>query len=152
MELNVTSAEHSGSESATEDNATDKEDESKSQREEVKCERAVTPGDVSPTCKRLSPKPGKSIETPLFTHHKPRSWHPSCVDHNNLTCPLVSLPRLSPGLSVCDPLLFQQWPGQRWYSLSEPLLLFLPSQPISSAGAVPPAHGRHQQLGALPCF
>uniref|UniRef100_A0A665UHP0 Diencephalon/mesencephalon homeobox 1a n=1 Tax=Echeneis naucrates TaxID=173247 RepID=A0A665UHP0_ECHNA len=59
MELNVTSAEHSGSESATEDNATDKEDESKSQREEIKCERSVTPGDVSP-CKRLSPKPGKN--------------------------------------------------------------------------------------------
>lgn len=60
MELNVTSAEHSGSESATEDNATDKEDESKSHREETKCERAATPGDVSP-CKRLSPKPGKNL-------------------------------------------------------------------------------------------
>lgn len=59
MELNVTSAEHSGSESATEDNATDKEDESKPQREEMKCERPVTPGDVSPVCKRLSPKAGK---------------------------------------------------------------------------------------------
>lgn len=67
MELNVTSAEHSGSESATEDNATDKEDESKSQREEMKCERAVTPGDVSPGCKRLSPKPGKNIGFLIFT-------------------------------------------------------------------------------------
>lgn len=63
MELNVTSAEHSGSESATEDNATDKEDESKSQREELKCERAGTPGNVSPACKRLSPKPGKNIDS-----------------------------------------------------------------------------------------
>lgn len=59
MELNVTSAEHSGSESATEDNATDKEDEGKSQREEMKCERPATPGDVTP-CKRLSPKPGEN--------------------------------------------------------------------------------------------
>lgn len=59
MELNVTSAEHSGSESATEDNATDKEDESKPQRQEMQSERAVTPGDVSPLCKRLSPKPGR---------------------------------------------------------------------------------------------
>ncbi|KAF3858493.1 hypothetical protein F7725_011694 [Dissostichus mawsoni] len=57
IELNVTSAEHSGSESATEDNATDKEDEGKSQREEMKCERAATPEDRSPGCKRLSPKP-----------------------------------------------------------------------------------------------
>lgn len=63
MELNVTSAEHSGSESATEDNATDKEDESKSLREELKCERAATPGSVSPACKRLSPKPGKNIDS-----------------------------------------------------------------------------------------
>lgn len=67
MELNVTSAEHSGSESATEDNATDKEDESKCQRDEMKCERAVTPGDVSPACKRLSPKPGKNMGYLIFT-------------------------------------------------------------------------------------
>lgn len=66
MELNVTSAEHSGSESATEDNATDKEDESKSQKEEMKCERAVTPGDDSPACKRLSPKPGKNTKCKSF--------------------------------------------------------------------------------------
>lgn len=84
MELNVTSAEHSGSESATEDNATDKEDESKSQREEMKCERAVTPGDVSPACKRLSPKPGKNtrhfILTPSLTRSFPR---PSQTDYND---------------------------------------------------------------------
>lgn len=60
MELNVTSAEHSGSESATEDN-TDREEESKRQGEELKCERAATPEDVSPVCKRLSPKPGQNI-------------------------------------------------------------------------------------------
>ncbi|CAB1325922.1 unnamed protein product [Coregonus sp. 'balchen'] len=59
MELNVTSAEQSGCESATEDNATDKEEESKPQREELKSERAMTPGNVSPPCRRLSPKPGK---------------------------------------------------------------------------------------------
>lgn len=70
MELNVTSAEHSGSESATEDNATDREEESKSQREEMKCERAVTPGDVSPACKRLSPKPGKNLGHLTFTQPK----------------------------------------------------------------------------------
>ncbi|TDH05671.1 hypothetical protein EPR50_G00124920 [Perca flavescens] len=67
MELNVTSAEHSGSESATEDNATDKEDERKSQREEMKCERAATPGDVSPGCKRLSPKPDSPLVSPSVT-------------------------------------------------------------------------------------
>ncbi|XP_060899461.1 diencephalon/mesencephalon homeobox protein 1-A [Labrus mixtus] len=67
MELNVTSAEHSGSESATEDNTTDKEDESKCQREEMKCERAVTPGDVSPVCKRLSPKPDSPLVSPSVT-------------------------------------------------------------------------------------
>ncbi|KAF3699152.1 Diencephalon/mesencephalon homeobox protein 1-A Paired homeobox protein 1 [Channa argus] len=66
MELNVTSAEHSGSESATEDNTTDKEDESKSQIEEMKCERAVTPGDVSP-CKRLTPKPDSPLASPSVT-------------------------------------------------------------------------------------
>ncbi|XP_013995363.1 diencephalon/mesencephalon homeobox protein 1-A [Salmo salar] len=63
MELNVTSAEQSGCESATEDNATDKEEESKPQREELKSERAMTPGNVSPPCKRLSPKP----ESPMVS-------------------------------------------------------------------------------------
>ncbi|KAM4552598.1 diencephalon/mesencephalon homeobox protein 1-A [Odontesthes bonariensis] len=67
MELNVTSAEHSGSESATEDNATDKEDECKPQTEEMKCERALTPGDASPACKRLSPKPDSSLVSPSVT-------------------------------------------------------------------------------------
>uniref|UniRef100_A0A3P8VX24 Diencephalon/mesencephalon homeobox 1a n=1 Tax=Cynoglossus semilaevis TaxID=244447 RepID=A0A3P8VX24_CYNSE len=66
VELNVTSAEHSGSESATEDNGTDKEEESKSQREDIKCERAVTPGDVSP-CKGLSPKPDSPLVSPSVT-------------------------------------------------------------------------------------
>ncbi|XP_071382995.1 diencephalon/mesencephalon homeobox protein 1-A isoform X1 [Centroberyx affinis] len=67
MELNVTSAEQSGSESATEDNATDKEEENKSQREEMKCERAMTPGNVSPACKRLSPKPDSPLVSPSVT-------------------------------------------------------------------------------------
>ncbi|XP_052333249.1 diencephalon/mesencephalon homeobox protein 1-A [Oncorhynchus keta] len=67
MELNVTSAEQSGCESATEDNATDKEEESKPQREELKCERAMTPGNVSPPCKRLSPKPESPMVSPSVT-------------------------------------------------------------------------------------
>nr|XP_046178323.1 diencephalon/mesencephalon homeobox protein 1-A [Oncorhynchus gorbuscha] len=67
MELNVTSAEQSGCESATEDNATDKEEESKPQREELKCERAMTPGNVSPPCKRLSPKPESPLVSPSVT-------------------------------------------------------------------------------------
>ncbi|XP_029560175.1 diencephalon/mesencephalon homeobox protein 1-A [Salmo trutta] len=67
MELNVTSAEQSGCESATEDNATDKEEESKPQREELKSERAMTPGNVSPPCKRLSPKPESPMVSPSVT-------------------------------------------------------------------------------------
>ncbi|KAM9789665.1 diencephalon/mesencephalon homeobox protein 1-A [Neosynchiropus ocellatus] len=67
MELNVTSAENSGSESATEDNVTDKEEESKPQREENQSERAATPGDVSPSCKRLSPKPDSPLVSPSVT-------------------------------------------------------------------------------------
>lgn len=58
VELNVTSAEQSGSESATEDNATDKEEEVKQHREDLKVEKEPTPGNLSPLCKRLSPKPG----------------------------------------------------------------------------------------------
>lgn len=58
VELNVTSAEQSGSESATEDNATDKEEEIKQHREDLKVEKEPTPGNLSPLCKRLSPKPG----------------------------------------------------------------------------------------------
>ncbi|KAK6310447.1 diencephalon/mesencephalon homeobox protein 1-A-like [Coregonus clupeaformis] len=67
MELNVTSAEQSGCESATEDNATDKEEESKPQREELKSERAMTPGNVSPPCRRLSPKPESPMVSPSVT-------------------------------------------------------------------------------------
>ncbi|XP_037537426.1 diencephalon/mesencephalon homeobox protein 1-A [Nematolebias whitei] len=68
MELNVTSAEHSGSDSATEDNITDKEDESKSTREQMKCERVLlTPGDTSSPCKRLSPKPDSPLASPSGT-------------------------------------------------------------------------------------
>ncbi|KAF7669828.1 hypothetical protein LDENG_00120150 [Lucifuga dentata] len=68
MDLNITSAEHSGSESATEDNATDKEEESKPQRgEEMKSEGAVTPGNISPGCRRLSPKPDSPLVSPSVT-------------------------------------------------------------------------------------
>ncbi|KAF7198913.1 diencephalon/mesencephalon homeobox protein 1-A [Nothobranchius furzeri] len=62
MELNVTSAEHSGSDSATEDNITDKEDKRKCNREEVKSER-----DASSPCKCLSPKPDSPLASPAVT-------------------------------------------------------------------------------------
>ena len=55
VELNVTSAEQSGSESATEDNTTDREEELKPQRDELKAEKLQS-GAQSPACKRLSPK------------------------------------------------------------------------------------------------
>ncbi len=64
VELNVTSAEQSGSESATEDNTTDKEEEIKQHREDLKVEKEPPPGNLSPLCKRLSPKPGTYL---LFT-------------------------------------------------------------------------------------
>nr|XP_057921968.1 diencephalon/mesencephalon homeobox protein 1-A isoform X2 [Doryrhamphus excisus] len=67
MELNVTSAEQSGSESATEDNGTDKEEDSKCQTEEMQSERAVTPADISSPCKRLSPKPDSPGVSPSVT-------------------------------------------------------------------------------------
>nr|XP_061795785.1 diencephalon/mesencephalon homeobox protein 1-A isoform X1 [Nerophis lumbriciformis] len=67
MELNVTSAEQSGSESAAEDNGTDKEEDSKCQREEMESERAGTPGDVSSPCRRLSPKPDSPLVSPSVT-------------------------------------------------------------------------------------
>ncbi|KAM6948622.1 diencephalon/mesencephalon homeobox protein 1-A [Aplochiton taeniatus] len=67
MELNVTSAEQSGSESATEDNGTDKEEETKMPREELKCERVLSPGDLAPLCKRLSPKPDSPLVSPCIT-------------------------------------------------------------------------------------
>lgn len=146
MDLNVTSAEHSGSESATEDN-TDREEESKCQAEELKGERAATPEDVSPVCKRLSPKPGQNPNVIFIT---PASFAVPISNISNMT--LLSPSRFSPGLSIRDTLLllFQQWPGRRRSSLPEPLLLLLSSQPLPAAGAVPPAHGCHQQLGALP--
>ncbi|XP_061785796.1 diencephalon/mesencephalon homeobox protein 1-A [Nerophis lumbriciformis] len=68
MEVNVTSAEQSGSESATEDNATDKEDESKClQPEEMQSEGAMTPGDDSSPYKRLSPKADSPCISPSVT-------------------------------------------------------------------------------------
>lgn len=56
VELNVTSAEQSGSESATEDNATDREEELKIHQDDIKVDKS---GSLSPPCKRLSPKPGE---------------------------------------------------------------------------------------------
>lgn len=58
VELNVTSAEQSGSESATEDNTTDREEELKLHQDDMKVDKS---GSLSPPCKRLSPKPGKDI-------------------------------------------------------------------------------------------
>ncbi|XP_037315388.1 diencephalon/mesencephalon homeobox protein 1-A [Pungitius pungitius] len=87
VELNVTSAEHSGSESATEDNATDKEDESKSQREGTKCERPVTPEDFSPGCKRLSPKPDSPLVSPSLTPSSSSSG-PLSQSHSYSSSPL----------------------------------------------------------------
>lgn len=58
VEVNVTSAEQSGSESAAEDN-TDKE-------EEPKGDKGLLPGHKSPPCKRLSPKAGREAPHP---HH-----------------------------------------------------------------------------------
>ncbi|KAG9278841.1 diencephalon/mesencephalon homeobox protein 1-A [Astyanax mexicanus] len=65
VELNVTSAEQSGSESATEDNATDREEELKPHRDQMKPEK-MQPGALSPTCKRLSPKPDSPLGSPAI--------------------------------------------------------------------------------------
>uniref|UniRef100_A0A8C1XV94 Diencephalon/mesencephalon homeobox 1a n=1 Tax=Cyprinus carpio TaxID=7962 RepID=A0A8C1XV94_CYPCA len=67
VELNVTSAEQSGSESATEDNATDKEEELKQHREDLKVEKEPAPGNLSPLCKRLSPKPDSPLGSPAIS-------------------------------------------------------------------------------------
>uniref|UniRef100_A0A3Q3W7Z7 Diencephalon/mesencephalon homeobox 1 n=1 Tax=Mola mola TaxID=94237 RepID=A0A3Q3W7Z7_MOLML len=89
MELNVTSAEHSGSESATEDNATDKEDEGKSQREELKCEGAATPGGVSPACKRLnSPQVSPSVTPSSSSSSGLASGGPLSQSHSYSSSPL----------------------------------------------------------------
>ncbi|MEQ2174265.1 Diencephalon/mesencephalon homeobox protein 1-A, partial [Goodea atripinnis] len=87
LELNVTSAEHSGSDSATEDNATDREDESKSNREEIKCE---TPIDPSPACKRLSPKPGKFYKDRnyIVQHSSLANTAPLSQSHSYSSSPL----------------------------------------------------------------
>ncbi|XP_023671702.1 diencephalon/mesencephalon homeobox protein 1-A isoform X1 [Paramormyrops kingsleyae] len=58
VEVNVTSAEQSGSESATEDN-TDKE-------EEPKGDKGLLPGHKSPPCKRLSPKADSPLGSPAI--------------------------------------------------------------------------------------
>ncbi|RXM35010.1 Diencephalon/mesencephalon homeobox protein 1 [Acipenser ruthenus] len=67
VEVNVTSAEQSGSESAAEDH-NDKE-EYKPQREEPKCEKSPVPGNKTPPCKRVSPK----AESPISVTVTPSS-------------------------------------------------------------------------------
>lgn len=91
MDLNVTSAEHSGSESATEDN-TDREEESKCQAEELKCERAATPEDVSPVCKRLSPKAGQNRSYMTFSTSAPSSVPISIVSNSTFVSLIQTLP------------------------------------------------------------
>ncbi|MBN3298589.1 DMX1A protein, partial [Amia calva] len=68
VEVNVTSAEQSGSESAAEEH-TDKEEELKPQRDEPKCDKTLSPGNKSPSCKRLSPK----ADSPLSSSAVPSS-------------------------------------------------------------------------------
>lgn len=90
VELNVTSAEQSGSESATEDNATDKEEEIKQHREDLKVEKEPTPGNLSPLCKRLSPKPGMYLLY-IGTLNKGSCWSHSRVDKcSNIQCGCTS--------------------------------------------------------------
>ncbi|MBN3293602.1 DMX1A protein, partial [Polypterus senegalus] len=60
VEVNVTSAEQSGCESAAEEH-TDKEEEYKLPREEPKCDKSPIPGNKTPPCKRLSPKADSPI-------------------------------------------------------------------------------------------
>ncbi|XP_036378072.1 diencephalon/mesencephalon homeobox protein 1-B [Megalops cyprinoides] len=62
VEVNVTSAEQSGSESAAEDNA-DKEEEMKQLGEGPKSDVSLLPGNKSPPCKRLSPKSGSPLSS-----------------------------------------------------------------------------------------
>uniref|UniRef100_A0A3Q3VXR3 Diencephalon/mesencephalon homeobox 1a n=1 Tax=Mola mola TaxID=94237 RepID=A0A3Q3VXR3_MOLML len=69
MELNVTSAEHSGSESATEDNATDKEDEGKSQREELNRTRDFYSEALSLSFTSLIKRVPSSLGGPLSQSH-----------------------------------------------------------------------------------
>lgn len=65
VEVNVTSPEQSGSESAAEDNI-DREEELKSFREEPKGEVIPLPGNRSPSCKHLSPKSGEEVFSCFF--------------------------------------------------------------------------------------
>ncbi|XP_064186723.1 diencephalon/mesencephalon homeobox protein 1-B [Anguilla rostrata] len=63
VEVNVTSAEQSGSESAAEDN-TDKEEEPKQHGEGPKGDVSLLPGNSSPPCKHLSPKSDSPLSSP----------------------------------------------------------------------------------------
>ncbi|XP_035277233.1 diencephalon/mesencephalon homeobox protein 1-A [Anguilla anguilla] len=62
VEVNVTSAEQSDSESAAEDTA---EEELKQLREEPKGDKGLLPGGKSPPCKQLSPKPDSPLGSPV---------------------------------------------------------------------------------------
>ncbi|KAJ8406376.1 hypothetical protein AAFF_G00306070 [Aldrovandia affinis] len=62
VEVNVTSAEQSDSESAAEDNT---EEELQQLREESKGDKGLLPGSKSPPCKRLSPKPDSPLGSPI---------------------------------------------------------------------------------------
>ena len=68
VEVNVTSPEPSDSESAAEENADREEDEMRGEtrvktREETQGEGGAQPGSSSPSCKRLSPAPGKTMDS-----------------------------------------------------------------------------------------
>ncbi|XP_076133265.1 diencephalon/mesencephalon homeobox protein 1-B isoform X2 [Alosa pseudoharengus] len=65
VEVNVTSPEQSGSESAAEDNI-DREEELKCFREEPKGEVIPLPGNRSPPCKHLSPKSDSPLGSPAI--------------------------------------------------------------------------------------
>ncbi|XP_006634753.2 diencephalon/mesencephalon homeobox protein 1-B [Lepisosteus oculatus] len=68
VEVNVTSAEQSGSESAAEEQ-TDEGEELKQHREEPKGDKSHAPGNKSPPCKRMSPK----ADSPLSSSAIPSS-------------------------------------------------------------------------------
>lgn len=66
----------------------------------------------------------------------------TCIQPVEITpIPSVSCYRV-PHQRNCDAFI-QQWPG------SDSLLLLLAPEPLPPAGAIPPAHGGHQQLGPL---
>ncbi|XP_024130226.2 diencephalon/mesencephalon homeobox protein 1-A [Oryzias melastigma] len=142
MELNVTSAEHSGSESAMEDNATDKEDECKPARQEMKCERVLTPADASPGCKRLSPKPDSPSVSPSVT--------PSSSSSSSLTNtgPLSQ----SHSYSSSPLSLFRLQEQFRQHMAATNNLVHYPSFDMSAPSSLPYlGMNVPSPLGSLPC-